>query len=430
MPSRRRLLAASSVSVARMLGATSALAADGGGRTSTAPSLTPDGTGFESQWPMARSDAAGSGFDPDASGPQAEVREAWTQDPDASIRGSAPPIVVGDTLYVVGRRSLAALERETGSTRFVRDGPFFSSPALVETSAYRSDALALSGRAGLYGLDATGGYELPGRTVGLERWHAPGEPRVAISAPSRENPHPSPSTERCTRPPETDRIAAFDGSSGRLEWQYAVGGRYASPANRPAVRDGKLFASNARSVVASVDADTGEERWRVDLETVGSLPPTATNDGVVVPASNAVVFLDADDGEVVWTYDHGGNADRGSAAVADGTAFVSDGDEELHAIDGGDAEWTAEYGHAASPAVADGVVYVSYYWTGELLAVDAETGERLWSYDDPTVVSQPVVGDGTVYVTTDDGVLALGGIVRWRTSHPSRRPVRRRPIRS
>ncbi|MWV40829.1 PQQ-binding-like beta-propeller repeat protein [Natrialba sp. INN-245] len=410
MPSRRRLLAASSVSVAGMLGATSVLAADGGGRTSAAPSLTPDGTGFESQWPMARSDAAGSGFGPDASGPQAEVREAWTRDPDASIRGSAPPIVVGDTLYVVGRRSLAALERETGSTRFARDGPFFSTPALVETSAYRSDALALSGRAGIYGLDATGGYELPGRTVGLERWHAPEEPPSGyLSAEPRE---PSPVAVDGTvyaALPETDRIAAFDGNSGRLEWRYAVGGRHASPANRPAVRDGKLFASNARSVVASVDADTGEERWRVDLETVGSLPPTATNDGVVVPASNAVVFLDADDGEVVWTYDHGGNADRGSAAVADGTAFVSDGDEELHAIDleTGDAEWTAEYGHAASPAVADGVVYVSYYWTGELLAVDAETGERLWSYDDPTVVSQPVVGDGTVYVTTDDGVLAL-----------------------
>ncbi|MEY7848783.1 PQQ-binding-like beta-propeller repeat protein [Natrarchaeobius sp. A-rgal3] len=413
MPSRRRLLAASATALAGSVGGAGVLAVGSGNPIPASPASATQASGSaerDLEWPMRRVDAAGTGYSPAASGPKDGVQRRWKRDPDASIRGTAAPILVGDALYVVGRRSLVALERETGHTRFVRDGPFFSAPAYVETSAYRTDALAVSGSAGIYGLDAAGGYDLPGRAVGLERWHAPGDPPSGyLSAEPRE---PSPVVADGTvyaTLPETDRIAAFDANSGGLEWEYAIDGPSRSSANRPAVRDGTVFASNAGLTVSAVAADTGEERWAVEPDLVGPLSPTATNDGVVVPASNAVVALDADDGETLWTYDHGGNTTEGSAAVADGLAFVTDGDDELHAIDleTGEAEWTVEYGFATNPVVADGVVYVSYFWAGELVAFDLETGERRWTYDEPVAISQPAIGDGVIYVGVEDGVVAL-----------------------
>ncbi len=74
----------------------------------------------------------------------------------------------------------------------------------------------------------------------------------------------------------------------------------------------------------------------------------------------------------------------------------------------------------SSPVVVDGRVYVGTMG-GELLCIDAFTGQRVWSY--PTggpVESSPAVWDGRVYVGSDDlyvhCVDALTGLRVWRTA--------------
>lgn len=127
-----------------------------------------------------------------------------------------------------------------------------------------------------------------------------------------------------------------------------------------------------------------------------------------------VALLDPTNGSVRWEYATEGNADGSaavadaSAAVADGTVFVTDGGESLHAIDleSGEREWTADYSPDTDPVVADGVVYLGYQ-ISELVAIDAETGERRWTYEDSIYFTQPIVGDGVLYVLTDEGMLAL-----------------------
>ena len=79
----------------------------------------------------------------------------------------------------------------------------------------------------------------------------------------------------------------------------------------------------------------------------------------------------------------------------------------------------------SSPAVVDGVVYVGS-WPPMVHAVDAESGEQLWTVDtDGPVLTAPAVADGVVYATSSEGtVYAIdtdGGTVLW--SEPIGEPL-------
>nr|WP_230198571.1 PQQ-binding-like beta-propeller repeat protein [Halopiger goleimassiliensis] len=365
---------------------------------------------------MARYDAAGTGGNPAASGPKDGVQVRWETAPETAVSGPAPPVLIGETLFAVGREGLVALERDTGRLRFERLGhSYLSAPARVSTTTYRSDTLAVTGIDGVHGLSADGGYAAAGYSVGLERWYAPGRepPMKRYASPAGPPPVATEGSVYAVLP-GSDRIIALDGNSGRVRWEQDVETSVATLASRPAVRNGTVFVCGWESVLA-FDAETGQHRWTGMPGTDGTgrhrdlLAPTATDEGIVVPSRSDVALLDPADGSLEWEYRHDGNATDGSAAVADGTVFVSDGDDALHAIDleTGTKEWTAEYRHEVHPVVADGVVYLTYAWHPELVALDAETGERRFTYEGLEWPSQPVVGDGVLYVVGHERVVAL-----------------------
>lgn len=370
---------------------------------------------------MARYDPAGTAHNPAASGPAAGAAVRW-EAPVDSAAGPAAPIAIGGAVVLSRRGGLVALDRETGRVRFERGGySYLSSPTRAPARAYRSDVLAVRGREGLHGLAADGGYEVAGRSVGLERWHAPGrEPTIRTSATPVE---PSPVAVEGTiyaSLPEAGSVVAVDASSGRLRWRHVPGDPRSTRPNRPAVRDGTVYVAAFPDLVAAIDAETGAREWLVRLqpgepERAGDYrrvnAPTVTQAGLVVPGRRAVSLLDPAGGDRRWEYVHDGRADGASVAVADGRVFVADGDESLHAVDleTGDGLWTAEYRRSASPIVAGGVVYLSDDGVPELVAVDAASGDRLWSHEIGHRPSQPVAGDGVLYVVVDDRVLALEG---------------------
>ena len=62
-----------------------------------------------------------------------------------------------------------------------------------------------------------------------------------------------------------------------------------------------------------------------------------------------------------------------------------------------------------SPAIADGVVYVGNQ-LGKLFAVEAQTGQELWSFKAWRAVrGSPVVGEGVVYFVSGDANLYAVG---------------------
>jgi outer membrane protein assembly factor BamB len=116
--------------------------------------------------------------------------------------------------------------------------------------------------------------------------------------------------------------------------------------------------------------------------------------------------------------------------VAYGRLYVANIAGRFYAVDAetGDVVWRKNFGRftAASPAVADGVVYQPLMnrpgsnrdtAAGALVALDAESGDVIWRFHTRVVESSPLVVDGTVYVGSfDDRLYALNaetGKVRW-----------------
>ena len=62
-----------------------------------------------------------------------------------------------------------------------------------------------------------------------------------------------------------------------------------------------------------------------------------------------------------------------------------------------------------SPAVANGVVYVGSA-DGNVYALNASTGAKLWSYHAGGIDSSPAVANGVVYVGSADGSLYAFGL--------------------
>ncbi len=417
MPSRRQLLAGSGLAISLAAGI----------RALETPSSDPSTLATDSQtdhdWPMARFDAAGTAFNPDASGPKDGIQRRWETEPDSSVIGPAPPVLREGTITLTGRGSMIAIDPSNGRVRFDRSGySYLSGPTWVETSAYRTDTLAVTGHEGVYGLAADGGYALGDLSIGLERWHAPGQAPAVRTRASPEMPRLVAADGTIYAVvPETNRIAALDGNSGRVRWTAAIGARRSSQPFRPAVRDGVVYVTASPDHVEAFDAATGDRLWDRTLEPVDSnadsdgfgyrevATPTATSAGLVVPSRRALSLLDPDDGHLEWEYVHDGALTDGSVAVANGTVFLADGEALLHAVslETGEAQWTTEYRHDVDPVVADGVIYLAYFWLPELVAIDAETGDRRWEAEIPAGASQPIVGDGVLYVAAHDTVLAL-----------------------
>ena len=154
--------------------------------------------------------------------------------------------------------------------------------------------------------------------------------------------------------------------------------------------------------------DNARTRWNPDLR---HKPPFATQ----------------------WTF-HAQSLLEFPPSVADGMLYVGQLRGRFFAVDTdtGAIRWRKSMHHcsAASPAIADGVVYASFLAEypcpkGELgtggfvVAWDAKTGERKWLANLPPVESSPLVQDGTVYVGAwDNRVYALDaatGVVKWST---------------
>jgi len=139
------------------------------------------------------------------------------------------------------------------------------------------------------------------------------------------------------------------------------------------------------------------------------------SDGAIyITDDNGMLYsLNAANGHSNWSYP-AGSTQLSTPVIADGMVYVTDDSGTLHAITaaGGTRVWThqAVSSGEIGPAVNGGKLYVS---TGlALQALDAKTGDAVWSYRPPydpgAFVSTPAVANGLVFVgSTDDKLYAI-----------------------
>jgi outer membrane protein assembly factor BamB len=171
----------------------------------------------------------------------------------------------------------------------------------------------------------------------------------------------------------TDRIIAFNASTGAIIWQY---------------------------VLSNSGQDSQEASSQI---TVGG------NGLVYFNAKTGFVYaLHESDGTLAW---HGatGLNNISSQAVANGKLFVGSHDFNFYAFDAttGAFLWKTAVGANidSSPGVANGVVYFGSY-DDKIYGLDENSGQILWSYTtNGASLSSPIMVNGWLYSGSSDGNL-------------------------
>jgi outer membrane protein assembly factor BamB len=217
---------------------------------------------------------------------------------------------------------------------------------------------------------------------------------------------------------------ALDSKTGEEKWQFKLSGWTGSV---PVVYDGTVYIGtysvyNRSSTyndtyLYALDSKTGQEKWKINTPGGGLLGSVAVADGMVYMSTpyDGVRAFDAKSGQEKWRYATGLVVPL-APAVAYGIVYVTD-QGSLHAIDAqtGKEKWQLQGNSAlvSNPVIADGVVYFttadnagllfSGDMNGNLVAVDAQSGQKLWDYSAPGEFRVPAVADGTVYFGSDEG---------------------------
>ena len=212
-------------------------------------------------------------------------------------------------------------------------------------------------------------------------------------------------------------LYAFDAVNGNLLWRFkaddesygiaAGGGRvHYDVLSTPAASGGVVYIGTDSGYVNALDASSGELVWQFEVGSKVSGAPVF-DAGLVYAASSLggrLYALDASTGELVWQYKPG--AGISSLAVSGGSVYVGTS-SHVFVLDSltGVPRWRRA-GRTLAPPSGDGIVYVKSLvqsageYVGDVTAIDAESGEILWTYNaDVGLGRQATVADGVLYVT-------------------------------
>jgi outer membrane protein assembly factor BamB len=229
-------------------------------------------------------------------------------------------------------------------------------------------------------------------------------------------------------------------NTGRVIWRFdthggVVGRSMPNPPDSLAydyltsaatVAGGTVYIGSADKGLHAVDAATGLERWRFEPGDIVRSTP-AVDRGVVYFGSrdHDVYAVDATTGAVRWTSFYWSPWVESSARLADGVLYIGSSDyQQALAIDAetGRKVWTFDTDGSAwsTPAVTHRLVYIgavgvphldNIKHNGGFFAIDRQTGKAVWRFpmreipDASTygVASSPAVANGLVYFGGLDG---------------------------
>ena len=239
-----------------------------------------------------------------------------------------------------------------------------------------------------------------------------------------------------TEEKEREVVFALDRKSGKTKWKAGWRGAVTVPffaaANGSWIRstpiyDGtNLYVAGMRDVLVCLDAETGQERWRVDFveKFASPLPsfgfvcsPLVDGEFIYVQAGASLVKLEKSTGQVIWRTlaDDGGM--MGSAfsspiisTIAGRRQLVVQTREKLAGINLDDGAVLWEKGipsfrgmNILTPIVHGDSVFTSSYQNKSWLFQISASGSQLsvkeaWSNNAPGYMSTPVVVDGFAYI--------------------------------
>ncbi len=163
----------------------------------------------------------------------------------------------------------------------------------------------------------------------------------------------------------------------------------------PVIIDDRSYFLNSRGLLSAFDLKTQKVIWQTRIFPLKIFknyqnPKISYNDGKIfaIAGSNRVVAVNRENGEIIWSKDISSIAI--STPISDfKSVFFTTNDNKLYALDAnnGEIKWvhfgisknTAILG-AANPVFYKNTVIASYS-SGEIYAINKETGQSVWSQD-------------------------------------------------
>lgn len=186
----------------------------------------------------------------------------------------------------------------------------------------------------------------------------------------------------------------------------------------PMVEGDTVYFGSGDHHVYALDAATGKLRWKFEAGDVVHSSPAIANGVLYIGCWDGVMYaLNAKTGGLLWKYATGTDAVHfmqgipGSPAVVNGIVVFGSRDNFIYALDAhtGKLIWRQENGGSwviASPAIQDGVVYVTTSDSLKLRALKLETGAPLFDVGYKAYsFSSPAVAGGHAYFGTFDGAV-------------------------
>jgi outer membrane protein assembly factor BamB len=188
---------------------------------------------------------------------------------------------------------------------------------------------------------------------------------------------------------------ALAGNPARI-WGAGIAGSSSSRrlASAPVIGAGKLFVMDTQGAVTAFDAAQGTRLWSRSFRISGDGKASVFGGGAsfdsgrvyVTTGAGEVAALNAENGDEYWRVRPAGPL-RGSPTIAFNSLYVMTQDNQIHALntEDGKSVWseTGSLGQAgvfgvAAPAAGQGTV-IAGYSSGEIVAYRYENGRSLWS---------------------------------------------------
>jgi outer membrane protein assembly factor BamB len=203
---------------------------------------------------------------------------------------------------------------------------------------------------------------------------------------------------------------------------------------------GRIYATSGLGDVEAIDAATGALVWRSRPGGPLRGPPTIANESVYVMSQDNQLFaLNPADGKIRWnaagTFEVSGVFGVAAPAAAQGTvvAGFSSGELTAYRYENGRVLWQDALARTsistavasisdidAEPVIDQGRVY-AIGQGGRMVALELNTGQRLWEINIAGISTPWVVGEWIFVVTDQAQLLALArttGKVKWMTQLP------------
>jgi outer membrane protein assembly factor BamB len=276
----------------------------------------------------------------------------------------------------------------------------------------RDDVVYVSSDAGKLGAYQTSGsarlWEFPGKDADLKLEGIYGTPDLE--------------TDTIYITGYSGSVAAVAASNGSERWRHKAGDRVIGA---PLLLGDTVYLGTDGGDLVALDRTTGNERWRVKAGNQVWSSPVTDGSTIYLTAMDGSVTAFNQDGSQIWKTKIAERAIAGTPALLDGVLYVSSFDMRLYALDAGTGEPKWESASAGNwfwtEPLVDGDTVLAGSLDGHVYAFDRQTGEERWRADvDAPVRARLAVSNGVVVVPTDNG--RLWGLQR-ASGDPAWQPV-------